>query len=74
MCKGKGVIYLTEEIDLSYEDLCTECEFHDKCHKNGIDYDEIDKCNGGTSIQLDKDDFERFKRKDPEPKEKVEFT
>ena len=70
MCKGKGVIYLTEEIDLSYEDLCTECEFHDKCHKNGINYDEIDKCNDALNAQ-----WTQIKpQKTPEPKEKVSFT
>ena len=27
-----------------YTDLCTECEDHDKCHKNGIDYAKVAKC------------------------------
>jgi hypothetical protein len=63
-----------EEIDLSYEDLCTECEFHDKCHKTGIDYDEIGKCNCELSKQLEQDDYFGFQPKDPEPKEKVSFT
>ena len=34
-------------INLSFEDyevVCYECKFHDKCHKNGIDYDKIERC------------------------------
>ena len=34
-------------INLSFEDyeiVCYECNFHDKCHKNGIDYDKIERC------------------------------
>ena len=27
-----------------YNDLCTECKSHDKCHKNEIDYDKIIMC------------------------------
>jgi len=27
-----------------YDDLCVECEFHDKCHKNGIDYAKVEHC------------------------------
>ena len=63
-----------EEIDLSYEDLCTECEFHDKCHKNSINYDNIDVCNEQLNNQLTKDDYFESEPKTPEPKEKVQFT
>jgi len=27
-----------------YDGLCTECDFHDKCHKNGIDYAKVERC------------------------------
>lgn len=27
-----------------YNDYCSDCEKHDKCHKNGIDYNKILKC------------------------------
>jgi|GEM_PF-4859938 hypothetical protein len=27
-----------------YNDMCTECDNHLKCHKYGIDYDKIAKC------------------------------
>lgn len=63
-----------EEIDLSYEDLCSECEFHDKCHKNGIDYDKIDECNEELDKQLEDDGYFSPVRKPPEPKERVQFT
>ena len=34
-----------EEVNFNtYNDLCTECEDHDKCHKNGIDYAKVAKC------------------------------
>jgi hypothetical protein len=56
--------------DLDYNDLCTECFKHDECHKNGIDYDQIDKCNE----ELDKQRREERQRKEPEPKEVVHFT
>jgi hypothetical protein len=65
---------LSEESDLSYEDLCTDCEYHDKCHKTEINYDAIEKCNNELQEQLNKDDFYKFKRSDQEPKEKVQFT
>ena len=58
-----------EETDYSYEDLCTECNLHDACHKNGIDYNELDKCNESLNRQI----VAKFE-KDPEPKEKVLFT
>lgn len=63
-----------EEIDLSYEDLCTECEFHDKCHKNGINYDNIDECNEQLGKQLTQDGYFGAESKIPEAKEKVLFT
>lgn len=28
----------------TYNDMCTECSEHDKCHKNGIDYGKVEKC------------------------------
>lgn len=57
-------------IDYDYEDLCTECDRHNICHKNSIDYDEIDKCNGALVVK-----WEQVKpHKMPEPKEKVCFT
>ena len=38
---------MPEDIDISfddYNDICTECNEHAKCHKNGIDYEKIAKC------------------------------
>ena len=37
---------LTKEISFElYNDTCSDCTKHDKCHKNGtIDYDAVEKC------------------------------
>jgi hypothetical protein len=56
--------------ELDYNDLCTECFKHDECHKDNIDYDQIDKCNEELRKQVE----EGKQQKEPEPKEKVEFT
>ena len=29
-----------------YNDICSDCEDHDKCHKNGINWEKLDKCKG----------------------------
>ncbi len=52
-----------EEEDLDYNDLCSECFKHDECHKNGIDYDQIDKCNAELRHQRE---IEFFDGKRPE--------
>jgi hypothetical protein len=59
-------------IEYDYEDLCTECKMHDKCHENSIDYDEIDKCCQELNSQMKARGTKLYKT--PEPKEKVLFT
>jgi hypothetical protein len=54
-----------------YNDLCTECEFHNKCHRNGhIDYAKVENCQidafGHNGISAEQ--IESIRQK---PKEKV---
>lgn len=36
---------LTKEISFEmYSDTCSDCTQHNMCHKNGIDYDAVERC------------------------------
>lgn len=52
--KQKTITDVAEE-DISfdtYNDYCSDCASHDKCHKYGIDYEKVAECVRDTKEAL----------------------